>query len=101
DAQIEYYKPQPLNIPVSLIETNDPGDKYDFGEHQGWVGIVPDDVEISTVSGNHLQIFQEPDLSVIVKATNCFLSRISKSNHAERPAQTFILPEQKRKRVKV
>lgn len=101
DAQIEYYKPQPLNIPVSLIETSDPGDKYDFGEHQGWVGIVPDDVEISTVSGNHLQIFQEPDLSVIVKATNCFLSRISKSNHAERPAQTFILPEQKRKRVKV
>ncbi|MDF1739620.1 MAG: amino acid adenylation domain-containing protein [Verrucomicrobiales bacterium] len=75
DAQIPHYIPGPLNVSAAIIQTEDPGDKYEFGEMVGWKGILPDDVEITSVGGNHLEIFQEPSLTIVAEATSRFLNR--------------------------
>ena len=73
EEQLKTYSPTALDIPVALIETIDPGDKYDFGEMLGWKGIFRDDVRISKITGNHLEIFQEPHLDALTEATDRFL----------------------------
>ena len=75
DAQISRFIPQPLDVRAAIIQTEDPGDKYEFGEMVGWKGIIPDDVDITSVGGNHLEIFQEPSLSIVAEATSRFLNR--------------------------
>ncbi|MEC5128245.1 amino acid adenylation domain-containing protein [Verrucomicrobiales bacterium BCK34] len=75
DAQIPHYIPVPLDVSAAIIQTEDPGDKYEFGEMVGWKGIIPDDVEITSVGGNHLEIFQEPSLTIVAEATSRFLNR--------------------------
>ncbi|MCB1063976.1 MAG: amino acid adenylation domain-containing protein [Verrucomicrobiae bacterium] len=94
DAQIDYYRPAPLDVPVAMIQTEDPGDKYDFGERLGWKGIFPDEVEITTVGGNHLEIFQEPNLTKLAQATTRFLSRIAEAEIPPSPPSKTHSPRE-------
>lgn len=58
---------------VLLVVTEDPGDKYDYGEIQGWRNIFKDQLTHRFVTGNHLEIFSGTHLELLVSHTDYFL----------------------------
>lgn len=83
EEQLRTYIPTALDISVALIRTIDPGDKYDFGEMLGWKGIFREDVRISRVTGNHLEIFQAQHLNALTEATDRFLRELDEKTEPQ------------------
>ncbi len=67
-----------------LVVTEDPGDKFDFGEIQGWKSVLKQQLTHRFVTGNHLEIFTGTHLDLLVSHTDYFLKGVPKKKYDSR-----------------
>ncbi len=70
---IKPFKPRRYSGRTLLVMTEDAGDKYDCGEWMGWKDLLTGEVSVRQVGGNHLQLFDAPQIDELVAHTRAFL----------------------------
>ena len=63
-ASLENYEARPLQTTMLLLRSEEVSDKFALKEDYGWSSLV-DKLFIERVPGNHLEIFDEPNVSVM------------------------------------
>jgi amino acid adenylation domain-containing protein len=74
----EAYKAAPLATTMLLFRSDEVSDKFDLSEDYGWTSQV-DRLIIDRVSGNHLEIFDEPNVSQMADKLRKHLSKLTPS----------------------
>ena len=69
----ESYVPQAVRCPVGVVVAKGNSSKFRVDDKMGWGDLVSD-LRIQEVQGSHLQLFEEPFVEGIVKATEIFLN---------------------------
>ncbi|MDF1812531.1 MAG: beta-ketoacyl synthase N-terminal-like domain-containing protein [Verrucomicrobiales bacterium] len=73
ESLIPGFCPSEYNGRTLLVVTEDPGDRCDFGEIQGWRNVLKEKMTHRFVTGNHLEIFTGTHLELLVNHTDYFL----------------------------
>ena len=73
---LERYKAKPLATSMLLFRSDEVSDKFDLSEDYGWTSMV-DRLAIDRVTGNHLEIFEEPNVSSMADKLRRHLSNLS------------------------
>ena len=72
----ERYVPKPLNAPVILLRANTESDHCFYTEELGWEGLTPAGINVVPITGAHLDIFQAPNLTVMINQLNSVLHEL-------------------------
>lgn len=65
DRAMRRYSPKAYNGDVVLFTAEDQGDGVIYPPHLGWEGYVRGKLEVATIPGQHLTIFQEPHVTIL------------------------------------
>ncbi|MDF1756036.1 MAG: amino acid adenylation domain-containing protein [Verrucomicrobiales bacterium] len=93
ESLIPDFRPEPYEGRVMLVLTEDPGDRYDFGEIHGWRKVLTGQLTHRFVTGNHLEIFTGTHLELLVNHTDYFLQRV--------PPEKYPSPNSTREKMTV
>ena len=63
-ASLENYQAKPLRTTLVLLRSEEVSDKFALSEDYGWTSLV-DKLVIERVPGNHLEIFDEPNVTIM------------------------------------
>jgi thioesterase domain-containing protein len=63
---LESYKALPLRTTMLLFRSDEISDKFDLSEDYGWSSLV-DKLVVDRVPGKHLEIFDEPNVSIMAE----------------------------------
>ena len=69
----ESYVPQEVRCPVGVVVATGNSSKFRVDDKMGWGDLVSD-LRVEEIEGSHLQLFDEPFVEGIVKATEVFLN---------------------------
>ncbi len=74
----EGYRAAPLATTMLLFRSSEVSDKFDLSEDYGWTSLV-DRLIIDRVPGNHLEIFDEPNVSQMADKLRRHLAKLTPS----------------------
>jgi thioesterase domain-containing protein len=77
DDRMQAWKPFISDHPITLIRSTTPNDKFRHQSDLGWSGVVPAGVEIRDVTGQHLDIFKEPNVEILSHQVRQVLGRVT------------------------
>ena len=63
-ASLESYRANPLHTTMLLLRSGEVSDKFALSEDYGWSSMV-DRLMVERVPGNHLEIFDEPNVTIM------------------------------------
>jgi hypothetical protein len=85
ESLIAPFKPARYEGRALLVVTEDPGDKFDFGDLHGWRKVLTGRLTHRFVTGDHLEIFTGRHLEMLVSHTNYFLTGAPKERYHSKP----------------
>ena len=96
ETLIKDFVPEEYRGRTLLVETEDSGDKYDYGEILGWRKVLKDKMSHRFVTGLHGEIFTGTHLELLVKHTDYFLKGAPRERYEARTTIETTTPEEKR-----
>ncbi|MFN0127474.1 MAG: amino acid adenylation domain-containing protein [Verrucomicrobiales bacterium] len=86
-ALMEAYLPPPTDDGITLFRCRDLNDKFEHSPALGWEGVVRGHLDVIPVTGTHLELFQEPHVTLLAQR----LAACLRPRHEPLPVQSIDL----------